>query len=67
MKNNYDKALKIYEDILISNENISMSQEYPVLVANIAVAKAQKTFDEAEYILKLLLNEKTSMKRNYLF
>ena len=63
-KNNYDKALKIYEDILISNENISMSQEYPVLVANnIAVAKAQKKlFDEAEYILKLLLNEKTSRK-----
>ena len=53
---NLNKSLEIYENILISNNKLKMSQEYPILVANnIAVIKAQKRlFLEAEYILNLL-------------
>ena len=40
---NFNKAIEGYEKILLSNNELKMSQEYPILVANnIAVVKAQK-------------------------
>ena len=61
---NFNKAIEGYEKILLSNNELKMSQEYPILVANnIAVVKAQKRlFLEAEYILNLLLKENYARK-----
>ena len=60
----YNNALFYYEKILLDAEKFNMNQEYCLMiVSNIAVIKAkQKCYDEAVYILKLLLKEKNIRK-----
>jgi hypothetical protein len=62
-------AAKIYKDILTVPPSSSMSNEYPMLVMNnYAVAKAESgNYDEAEYLLNLLLKEQGSRKEIFLY
>jgi len=66
---NFTEAAKIYKDILTVPPSSSMSNEYPLLVMNnYAVAKAESgDYDEAEYLLNLLLKEQGSRKEIFLY
>jgi hypothetical protein len=63
------EAAKIYKSILTVPPSSSMSNEYQLLVMNnYAVAKAESgEYDEAEYLLNLLLKEQGSRKEIFLY
>jgi lysophospholipase L1-like esterase len=66
---NFLEAAALYKEILIKPHTEAMSQEYSLLVSNnYAVAKAQSgSFEEAIYLLQLLLKEAGVRKEIILF
>jgi hypothetical protein len=66
---NFPAAAALYKEILIKPHRESMSQEYSLLVSNnYAVAKAESgSFEEAIYLLELLLKEAGVRKEIILF
>lgn len=66
---NFFEAAALYKEILIKPHTEAMSQEYSLLVSNnYAVAKAESgSFEEAIYLLQLLLKEAGVRKEIILF
>lgn len=66
---NFETAAALYKEILVKPHTAAMSQEYPLLVSNnYAVAKAESgNYEEATYLLQLLLKEAGVRKEIILF
>lgn len=66
---NFLEAATLYKEILLRPHAVAMSQEYSLLVSNnYAVAKAESgSFEEAIYLLQLLLKEAGIRKEIILF